>query len=58
MRKWKVMALASGNLELSIMDSVQEIRTHTKSRMMSGGTLQKVKFWHHWHSQRKKDYQN
>ena len=42
MRNVNLMAVAGGNLELSFMKGVQEIRMCTKSKMMSGGTLQEI----------------
>ena len=45
------MVVASGNLELSFMKDVQEIRMCTKSKMMNGGMLQKQRYWHPWLTQ-------
>ena len=44
MRNVILMAVASGNLELYFMKDVQEIRMHTKSKMMNGGTLQMQRY--------------
>ena len=58
MRNVILMAVASGNLELSFMKDVQEIRMCIKSKMMNAGMLQKQRYWHSWLTQWKKNYQD
>ena len=58
MRNVILMAVAIGNLELSFMKDVQEIRMRIKSKMMNDGMLQKQRYWHPWLTQWKKNYQD